>query len=135
MAIGSVFQLCLSRSRKAACASTLALPKAWNMAGRIRLRGNALAWKRRSPGNDVAVHGPSDVGSTERIPCSKVALVQLVSHEVPVCCLQSLSQVPCPQFAASSSLPPTSLSQFPAPTSLSPVPYPKFPPHFAAPTT
>ena len=52
------------------------------MAGRIRLRGNALAWKRCSPGSDVAVHGPSNIGITDRIPCSKVALAQLVSHGV-----------------------------------------------------
>ena len=45
------------------------------------------------------------------------------------------SQVPCPQFAAPSSLPPSSLSQFPpefaVPSSPSQVPCP----HFAAPTT
>ena len=52
------------------------------MAGRTRLRGNALAWKRCSPGSDVAAHGPSNIGSTDRIPCSKVALAQLVSHGV-----------------------------------------------------
>ena len=37
MAIGSVSQPCLPRSRKASCAPTLALPKAWNMAGRTGL--------------------------------------------------------------------------------------------------
>ena len=52
------------------------------MAGRIRLRGSALAWKRCSPGNDATVHGPVSIGSTESIPCSKVARAQLVTHGV-----------------------------------------------------
>ena len=52
------------------------------MAGRIRLRGSALAWKRCSPGNDATVHGPVSIGSTDSIPCSKVARAQLVTHGV-----------------------------------------------------
>ena len=52
------------------------------MAGRIRLHGNALAWKRCSPGNDATVHGPVSIGSADSIPCSKVARAQLVTHGV-----------------------------------------------------
>ena len=52
------------------------------MAGCIRLRGNALAWKRCSPGNDATVHGPVSIGSTDSIPCWKIARAQLVTHGV-----------------------------------------------------
>ena len=52
------------------------------MAGRIRLRGKALAWKRCSPGSDATVHGPVSIGSTESMPCSNVALAQLVTQGV-----------------------------------------------------
>ena len=52
------------------------------MAGRIRLRGNALAWKRCSPGSDATVRGPVSIGSTDSMPCSKVARAQLVTQGV-----------------------------------------------------
>ena len=52
------------------------------MAGCIRLRGNALAWKRCSPGNDATVHGPVSIGSTDSIPWWKIARAQLVTHGV-----------------------------------------------------
>ena len=54
------------------------------MPGRIRLRGNALAWKRCSPGSDVAVHGPSNVGSTERI----MEPQPLWNGSLPVCLVE-----------------------------------------------
>ena len=46
------------------------------MAGLIRSLDNALAWNKCSPGSDMAVHGPSNKGTTDKIPCSKVALAR-----------------------------------------------------------
>ena len=54
-------------------------------------RSHSVAWQctsleKCSPGNDVTVHGPVSIGSTDSVPCSKVARAQLMIQGV-WCCL------------------------------------------------